>query len=173
MRDMDDLINERIAWVDDELRSMLPAAKDEPIVYGMLRYHLGWTDPAGAAVGPVEARRYGGKRLRGVLAILAGEACGGDGQAIVPAGAAVELIHNFSLIHDDIEDEDPERRHRPTVWRLWGVAQAINAGSLMQALVNRAALRLAERGASPRAVVDTMEALTHAIVRMTEGQCMD
>jgi geranylgeranyl diphosphate synthase type I len=173
MRDIDSLINERIAWVDDELRAMLPPTVDEPIVYGMLRYHLGWTDTAGAAVDAAAARRFGGKRLRGVLAILAGEACGGDGAALVPAGAAVELIHNFSLIHDDIEDEDPERRHRPTVWRLWGVAQAINAGSLMQALVHRAALRLAGRGVSPTAVVHAARVLTDAIVLMTEGQCMD
>jgi geranylgeranyl diphosphate synthase type I len=173
MPDLDNLIDERITWVDAELRSLLRAVKDEPIVYGMLRYHLGWTDPTGEAVGAVEARRYGGKRLRGVLALLAGEACGGDGRALVPAGAAVELIHNFSLIHDDIEDGDEERRHRPTVWRIWGVPQAINAGSLMQALVNRAALRLVECGASPAAVVEAVGVLTDAIVRMTEGQCLD
>src|SRR5438105_4794204 len=144
---LDRRINERIAWVDDELRAMLRPAADEPIVYAMLRYHLGWTDAVGHAVGAEEARRFGGKRLRGVVTILACEVCGGEGRVAVPAAAAVELIHNFSLIHDDIEDNDAERRHRPTVWRLWGVPHAINAGSLMQALVNRAALRLSESGA--------------------------
>src|SRR5712692_708517 len=173
MQELDNLINERIAWVDGEMRALLRPAAEEPTVYPMLRYHLGWTDAQGKAVTVAEARRFGGKRLRGVLAILACEACGGEGPVAVPAGAAIELIHNFSLIHDDIEDEDEERRHRPTVWRLWGVPQAINAGSLMQALVNRAALGLADRGAPLSAVLDVMRLLTDTIVRMTEGQCMD
>jgi geranylgeranyl diphosphate synthase type I len=173
MQDLDGLINERIARVDDELRAVLRPMSGEPSVYAMLRYHLGWTDAEGRAVDTAAQRRFGGKRLRGVLAVLACEACGGDGASAVPAGAAVELIHNFSLIHDDIEDEDEERRHRPTVWRLWGIPQAINAGSLMQALVNRAALRLADRGASSGAVTAVLGLLTDAIVLMTEGQCLD
>ena len=172
-QDLESLIDERIAWVDDELRALLRPAAEEPAVYAMLRYHLGWTDAAGEAVSAAKARRFGGKRLRGVLAILACEACGGAGPVAVPAGGAVELIHNFSLIHDDIEDEDEERRHRPTVWRLWGVPQAINAGSLMQALVNRAALGLSERGAPLPAVLDAMRLLTDTIILMTEGQCLD
>jgi geranylgeranyl diphosphate synthase type I len=173
MRDPVALINERMGWVDDELRAVLPHVPGETAVYAMLRYHLGWTDAAGQAVEPAAQRRFGGKRLRGVLAILACEACGGDGRRAVPAAAAVELIHNFSLIHDDIEDSDEERRHRPTLWRLWGVPQAINAGSNMQALVTRTALRLAERGVAPPAVLDAVRRLTDAIVLMTEGQCLD
>lgn len=173
LQELDSLIDERITWVDDELRALLPPASEEPAVYAMLRYHLGWTDAQGKAVSAASARRFGGKRLRGVLAILACEACGGAGPVAVPAGAAVELIHNFSLIHDDIEDEDEERRHRPTVWRRWGVPQAINAGSSMQALVHRAALGLADRGAPLPAVLDVMRLLTDAILQMTEGQCMD
>ncbi len=170
---MDQLINERIAWVDEELRALLRPAPGEPALYAMLRYHLGWTDTAGAALTAAEARRLGGKRLRGVLAILACEACGGGGRTAVPIGAAIELIHNFSLIHDDIEDNDAERRHRPTVWRVWGVPQAINAGSAMQALVNRAVVRLDDHGAPAVTVVGAVRVLTDAIVRMTEGQCLD
>jgi geranylgeranyl diphosphate synthase type I len=97
---------------------------------------------------------------------------GGTGEEAAPAGAAVELIHNFSLVHDDIEDCDAERRHRPTVWKLWGVPHAINVGSSMQAMVNVAALRLAERVPSAT-VVRAFETLTRAIVRMTEGQYLD
>jgi geranylgeranyl diphosphate synthase type I len=173
LQDLNSLIDERVAWVDDELRDVLRPAADEPAVYRMLRYHLGWTDAEGTKLSAAEARRFGGKRLRGVLAVLACEACGGAGPVAVPAGAAVELIHNFSLIHDDIEDGDEERRHRPAVWRVWGVPQAINAGSLMQALVNRAALGLSDRGAPLPAILDVMRLLTDAVVRMTEGQCMD
>src|SRR5690348_15538190 len=173
MQEPECLIDERIGWVDEELRAMVRPEAEEPAVYEMLRYHLGWTDAAGKPVSMADARRFGGKRLRGVLAILACEACGGSGPRAVPVGAAVEFIHNFSLIHDDIEDHDEERRHRATVWRVWGVPHAINAGSAMQALVNRAVLRLSERGAAPPAVLETMRILTDAIVRMTEGQCMD
>jgi hypothetical protein len=104
-RDVDDLINERIAWVDEELRAVLRPTPGEPQVYAMLRYHLGWTDAEGRAVDLAAQRRFGGKRLRGVLVVLACEACGGVGSQAVPAGATVELIHNFSLIHDDITRE--------------------------------------------------------------------
>jgi geranylgeranyl diphosphate synthase, type I len=173
MRNPGALINERMAWVDDELRAVLPTAAGEPAVYGMLRYHLGWTDAAGQAVEAAAQRRFGGKRLRGVLTSLACEACGGDGRRAVPAAAAVELIHNFSLIHDDIEDGDEERRHRATLWRLWGVPQAINAGSNMQSLVTRAALRLTDRGVGAAAVLGIVRLLTDAVVLMTEGQCLD
>jgi geranylgeranyl diphosphate synthase type I len=173
MRDLESLINERIGWVDEELRTVLRPAPAEPAVHEMLRYHLGWTDAAGQPENAVDARRFGGKRLRGALAILACEACGGSGPRAVPVGAAVELIHNFSLIHDDIEDHDQERRHRATVWRVWGIPHAINAGSLMQALVNRAVLRLSERGTPPDGVTDVMRLLTDTIVLMTEGQWMD
>src|SRR5438067_1279845 len=88
MQDLDGLINERIGWVDDELRAVLRPLPSEPAVYAMLRYHLGWTDAEGAVVDSAAQRRFGGKRLRGVLVVLACEACGGDGPRAVPAGAA-------------------------------------------------------------------------------------
>src|SRR5438067_2439940 len=77
---------------------------------------------------------------------------GDPGQPAAPAGAAIELIHNFSLVHDDIEDSDEERRHRPTVWKNWGVPHAINVGSSMQAMVNVAALRLTRSFPDPLVV---------------------
>jgi len=166
------LINERIGWVDDELRSLL-AEEARAGVGEMLRYHMGWTDAEGGALDAGEARRLGGKRLRGVLVILACEACGGSGYAAVPAGAAVELLHNFTLIHDDIEDCDELRRHRPTVWRLWGVPQATNAGSQMQALVDRAALRLLGRGVSAEVTAAVIGVLSKAILEVTTGQYQD
>jgi len=91
---------------------------------------------------------------------------------VAPAGAAIEFIHNFSLIHDDVEDSDEERRHRPTVWKLWGIPQAINVGSNMQAMVNRAVLRLRGRH-SAEVTLTALEIITGAIVRMTEGQYLD
>ena len=111
-------------------------------LFGMLRYHMGWAD---AAFNPYQART--GKRVRPVLCLLACEACGGDWEQALPAAAALELMHNFSLIHNDIEDQDKTRRGRPTIWALWGEAQAINAGDVLFALAQLALLRLSERGA--------------------------
>jgi geranylgeranyl diphosphate synthase, type I len=175
MSDVDSLINERIGWVDDELRRYLGEATDprQPPVHRMLRYHMGWTDAEGTELDPAEARRLGGKRLRGVLAVLACEACGGDGRAAVPVGAAVELVHNSSLIHDDIEDGDEERRHRPTLWRLWGVPQAVNAGAQMQALVPLELLRLRQLGIPDGVVLEVIEILSCAVLLLTTGQSDD
>jgi len=87
----------------------------------------------------------GGKRLRPALCLLACRGVGGDPYQALPAAAGVELIHNFSLVHDDIQDASPLRRHRPTVWKRWGVAQAINAGDALFALSRLALLRLEGR----------------------------
>ena len=122
-------IEARIQWVEDEMGAVLASRPAGVALYGMQRYHLGWVSAEFDPLPLDAARRYGGKKLRGALCLLAAEAAGGAPDSAVPAAAAVEFIHNFSLIHDDLEDEDPERRHRPTVWRLWGVPQAVNAGS--------------------------------------------
>ena len=167
-----ELIDERTPWLDDEMAGALASASPDLPLYDWVRYHLGWLDGELRPFSPAERKRHGGKRLRGVLCILAGEAVGGLGRAVAPAGAAIEFVHNFSLVHDDVEDNDAERRHRPTVWTLWGVPHAINVGSSMQAMVNVALLRLAEHHAPPL-VVESMAVLTRAIVRMTEGQYLD
>src|SRR5512143_635565 len=85
----------------------------------MLAYHMGWE---GEGAGP-EAR---GKRIRPLLVLLSAAAAGGEWPRALPAAAAVELVHNFSLVHDDIQDQSPLRRGRATVWTKWGAAQAIN-----------------------------------------------
>lgn len=166
-------IDARIQWVEDEMAALFASRPQGVELYQMQRYHLGWLSAQFEPLPGDLARRYGGKKLRGVLCLLAGEAAGGAPELVVPAAAAVELIHNFSLIHDDLEDEDPERRHRPTVWRLWGVAQAVNAGSNMQALVNEAALRLTGRGVSSDGALGVIGALSRAMLAMTEGQALD
>jgi len=89
------------------------------------------------------------------------------------AAAALELTHNFSLVHDDIQDADRERRHRPTVWAVWGQGQAINAGDSLLALAHLALLRLVDAGLSPAAVVRACRILDAACLTMIEGQCLD
>ena len=93
--------------------------------------------------------------------------------AALPAAASLELLHNFSLIHDDIEDNSPTRRHRATVWSLWGISQAINVGDGMLALANLTMGRLFCTGAEPRLVMPAMNALQEAWLTLTEGQFLD
>lgn len=168
-----DRIEACIQWVEDEMEAVLASRPAGVELYAIQRYHLGWLSATFEPLSRELARRYGGKKLRGVLCLLACEAAGGAAATAVPAAAAVEFIHNFSLIHDDVEDEDPERRHRPTVWRLWGVPQAVNVGSNMQALVNEAALCLGARGVSAERTLEVLARLSRAMLAMTEGQALD
>jgi geranylgeranyl diphosphate synthase type I len=138
------------------------------LLYHMMSYHLGWEDAQGR-----HAATDGGKALRPTLCLLACEAVGGDWRQALPAAGALELVHNFSLIHDDIQDQDRERRHRPTVWALWGHGQAINAGDSMLALAHLALLRLAEPSVPASKVMDAARVLDAATLTMVEGQCLD
>ncbi len=131
----------------------------------MMAYHLGWE---GEGAGPA-AR---GKRVRPLLVLLTAQAAGGDWQAALPAAAAVELVHNFSLIHDDIEDDSPLRRGRPTVWRRWGIPQAINAGDGMFTLAHLALLRLRDTCA-PETVLRAAEIFHRTCLHLTQGQYLD
>ncbi len=136
-----------------------------PGLLEMITYQLGWT---GENAGP----KAEGKQLRAVLTLLACEAAGGEWQNALPAAAAVELLHNFSLIHDDIEDLGETRRGRPTVWKIWGRAQAINTGDAMFSLANIALLRLADTVSTKAAL--QAGALFHATcLRLTQGQYLD
>jgi geranylgeranyl diphosphate synthase type I len=133
----------------------------------MIRYHLGWEDVDGHPADHV------GKELRPALCLLACEAVGGDWRRALPAAAAVELVHNFSLVHDDIQDRDVERHHRATVWSVWGDAQAINAGDALLPLARLAILRLREEGVPSDDVLDAARVLDERTLEMVEGQTMD
>ncbi len=111
--------------------------------------------------------------LRPILCLLASHAASGDYRGAVPAAASIELVHNFSLIHDDIQDRSPQRRHRPTVWHIWGDAQAINAGDGLHVLAHLAHLRLLDRGCPASRVLATMKELDKACLELCEGQYLD
>jgi geranylgeranyl diphosphate synthase type I len=138
------------------------------VLCNMLRYHMGWQDEHGHP-----CSRESGKFIRPTFCLLSCQAVGGDTSQILPAAAAVELIHNFSLIHDDIEDVSYERHHRPTVWRLWGQSQAINAGDAMFTLAYLALLRLKENGIADEKIVGSTELLSQACLELCEGQYLD
>lgn len=160
------------AWLprlEGEMRAVLACPEDVVAAhYGMMHYHLGWADDT------FRPGEFGaGKRIRPLLCLLACEAVGGDPAAALPAAAAAEILHNFSLIHDDIEDGDETRRHRPTVWTIWGVPQAINAGDGMFALAYAALLRSQKRGVSATSLVAALDRFTACCVALTEGQHLD
>ncbi len=139
-----------------------------PVLGNILRYHMGWQDEHGD-----RCSRESGKFIRSTLCLLSCRAVGGNTLQAIPAAAAIELIHNFSLIHDDIEDASYERHHRPTVWKLWGQSQAINAGDAMFALAYLALARLKERGIADKKIVNCAEALSRACLELCEGQYLD
>jgi geranylgeranyl diphosphate synthase type I len=140
-----------------------------PLALGnMLRYHMGWQNEHGHS-----CSRESGKFIRSTLCLLSCQAVGGDTSQVMPAAAAVELIHNFSLIHDDIEDASYERHHRPTVWTLWGQSQAINAGDAMFTLAYLALLRLKEKGIADEKIASSAKMLSLACLELCEGQYLD
>lgn len=134
-----------------------------PEVRHIAAYHMGWTDAEGR---PMEAP--GGKGIRPTLAVLGAEAAWADPEVGVPGGVAVELVHNFSLIHDDIIDTDTERHHRPTVWSVFGIGQAICAGDALQVLAHQVLL-----DGSPETSAAASAALADATAAMIAGQSDD
>ncbi len=132
-------------------------------VYEMIRYHLGLDGSEGPR----------GKRMRPLLGLLAYTSIAGEHTAALPGAAAVELGHNFSLVHDDIEDGDVERRHRPTLWAVQGVPQAINTGDLIFSLSRVALHRLSDLGFSDSKVLRLMRLYDETCVLLCEGQYID
>ncbi|MYS24608.1 MULTISPECIES: polyprenyl synthetase family protein [unclassified Streptomyces] len=126
-------------------------------------YHFGWIDSTGRP-----ADGDGGKAVRPALALLSAQAAGAPAETGVPGAVAVELVHNFSLLHDDLMDGDEQRRHRDTVWKVHGPAQAILVGDALFALANEVLL---EQG-----TVDAGRAtrrLTTATRKLIDGQAQD
>ncbi len=143
-----------------------------PELRPIAEYHLGWRDAQGEPVGG-----DGGKGVRPALAVLSAEAVGAPGAVGVPGAVAVELVHNFSLIHDDVIDGDVERRHRPTVWALFGIGRAVIVGDALIALAQQVVLEphrvlgtpgdaIADGGRAARCVAD-------ATAAMIAGQALD
>jgi geranylgeranyl diphosphate synthase type I len=148
----------------DAVRPAMVAAVERlnPELGRIAAYHLGWCDERG-----VPSARGGGKGVRPALAVLSAEAAGADAAAGVPGAVAVELVHNFSLLHDDVIDGDRERRHRPTVWALYGVGPAVLVGDALVTLGNQVLLEHGPAGAAACAE------LNDAVAAMIGGQADD
>ena len=147
--------------VGPALRSAVDALP--PAIRRIAAYHFGWCDENGA---PDHAGS--GKAIRPTLSLLAAEAVGGTPEAGISAAVAVELVHNFSLLHDDIMDGDLTRRHRPTAWTVFGANPTILAGDALHTLAMDV---LAADG--HEAAQDGMRMLSAAVLELISGQMAD
>jgi geranylgeranyl diphosphate synthase type I len=163
--------------------NLLPTQEAElDTFYGQMRYHLGWVD---STFSPVTS--HPGKLIRPALLLLAYEASGAWGMTsettlpssddylrrALPAAASVELTHNFTLIHDDIVDGDTERRHRATLWSIWGTSQGTNTGDGMFALGRLALWEIVREGVEGEIAVKVAATLDKASLIIAEGQYLD
>ncbi|GAB3503410.1 family 2 encapsulin nanocompartment cargo protein polyprenyl transferase [Amycolatopsis cihanbeyliensis] len=147
--------------VDPALRTAVDTLPSE--MRHVTGYHLGWWDENGRSL-----REAGGKAIRPAMVLLAAEAAGGRPADAVPAAVAVELVHNFSLLHDDVMDGDVTRRHRPTAWSVFGVGAAILAGDSLLTL----ALDVLARSGHP-AAQQGIRTLAAAVQELVGGQSAD
>ena len=137
-------------------------------VYDMLRYYMGWADETGA---PVTATT--GKAVRPTLCLFGCEAVGGTVSQAIPAAVSLEFIHNFSLVHDDIQDEDETRHGRKTIWAVWGKPKALVAGNVLRVVADSALHGLISAGLDTSRAVTAAHLLTEAYLEMIEGQYLD
>jgi len=153
-----------IADTETEMALVIAAAEDERTneLYDWVRFHLGLDTGASR-----------GKRLRPLLGLLAYQSIAGEYQRALPGAAAVEMGHNFSLVHDDIQDSSAERRHRPALWTMTGVPQAINTGDTLFTLSRMALHRLSDLGFSAQKVLDLMRLYDETCLALCEGQFLD
>ena len=152
--------------VEQELRAIFEGR--EGFLYNLLRYHLGWVDREGRP-------QDGGTplHLQGAVALAACEALDADFRAALPAAAGVELVHHFTLVHGEVQAGRAEDADRPSIWWVWGPAQAINAGDGLHALGRTAMMRMVGNGTSPERVLRAVRSLDTACLRLCEGQYMD
>jgi geranylgeranyl diphosphate synthase type I len=164
---MTDLISSMLPEIESELMRQVSRLDEEYSLpfKEMLTYHLGWT-------GEGAGEEATGKRIRPLLLLLTAASCGMDWKKALPAAAAVELVHNFSLVHDDIQDNSPKRRGRPTVWVKWGSPLAINVGDALFALSTLALTDLGHEFPHDR-VLESIRILQQTCLDLTRGQYLD
>ena len=153
--------------VNSIMQNEFPAGNTK--INTMLKYFLGWTDPSGHLTN----KPISGKALRPILCILACNAAGGAVQKAIPAAIPLELIHNFSLIHDDIQDKDKLRHNRPTIWALWGNPKALVAGNNLRIIADITMNKLIATNIPLNKCLSINYILTQACLEMIEGQYLD
>jgi geranylgeranyl diphosphate synthase type I len=152
--------------VQEEIREVFSSHRG--FLYDLLRYQLGWTDQRGAPEDNPAPLHF-----PSTLALVSCEALSGDFRPSLPAAAGIELVHNFILVHGDVQSSRVEAQERPSIWWLWGPSQAINAGDGLHALGRTTIMRLAQRGVTAERVLRAVESLDRACLALCEGQCLD
>jgi len=154
--EIEKIIKERSNLIDQEIEKVFPK-NGIPNMYDAAWYHLG----------------TGGKRLRPILAIMTCEALGGNVQKVIPFAAACEILHNWMLIHDDIEDNDKMRRNKPAVWVKYGLEHGINVGDMMAHKVFQLILRSQLYGLDEKTTLRLITIVVNTTIKTAEGQTMD
>lgn len=151
------------------MREAFPAAEARVArFYAMQEYHLGWRDEQLQL-----SMSDPGKLIRPQLVLLTCRASGGDAAQALPLAAGVQLLHDFTLIHDDIEDNSDLRRGRRTLWAIWGLAQGVNAGDGMFVIAHLAIHKMADLGVPAERVLAALRRFDDVILRVCEGQYLD
>jgi geranylgeranyl diphosphate synthase type I len=167
MSSLAQLQRELLPIIEEQIKSFL-AGMDFGLsseLEEMLTYHMGWTQ-----TGTETPTR--GKRIRPLLTLLCHGAFSDDLECALPGAVAVELLHNFTLIHDDIEDHSPLRHGRPTLWKKWGQALAINTGDALFSIAQTAILSL-EKSCNPEIALSAAKEMNAVSLHLTQGQHLD
>ena len=162
-----DYIHLLVPEIEKGLKSTIQSDIPEsfPGLREMMDYHFGWIESG-------TAQQSQGKRIRPIILLLSNLICGGDWKQAIPAAISIELIYNFSLIHDDIEDQSDLRRGRETLWKIYGIAQAINTGDAMFSLAQINMLKLGNAITKPTGF-DALKRLNETCLILTGGQNLD
>ncbi len=152
-------------------RAVAEIGVTSPLLERIAAYHMGWRNVDLSLV--TGERPSPGKRVRPRLAMLVTAALGVDPSLAAPVAAAIELLHNFTLVHDDIQDRSQLRRHRATVWSLWGEAQAINAGDALFASSHLALYEVATRPETAPLLAQLAASFDRTTLAIVGGQTMD
>jgi len=158
-----EILNSLLPKIETHLQDFINAQdfNHSQMLKEMLTYQMGWEEEGSK-----------GKRIRPSLVLLTAKALGGEIQKTMPAALSVEFLHNFTLIHDDIEDQSLYRHNRPTLWQRWGIAQAINAGDALFSIAQLAMLDL-ENTCGSSIAVKALNDLNQTCFHLTRGQSMD
>ena len=166
MSTIDQIINKYTSDVEQTVKEALTAAS--PFICGVISYHFGWVDQN------FEPANFdSGKMLRPTFCLLVFDALTGRHKPALPVAAAIEMIHNFSLIHDDIEDNDLARRGRPTMWTIWGKPLAINAGDFLYTLAFNCLHTLDPTQFAPKQILAVQRLISRLCLELTLGQDLD
>ncbi|MFN3699544.1 MAG: polyprenyl synthetase family protein, partial [Dictyoglomus sp.] len=160
-----DEIQKYLLIIENKLQENWNKYSSQIPIHLITAYHMGWVNEDFQPITDIKR----GKRLRPLFCVLINQTLGGILEDALEIGSALEFLHNFSLVHDDIQDKDEKRHGRWTVWKIWGEAQAINVGDLLFNMVFQVLSNLT----SPLLLTKSLREITETIRELIEGQYLD